>query len=227
MEGGVRTPPNAVRPATARSPGLNFNGGRRAHAAEFLHRKPVGFPTRTSMEGGVRTPPNMPLIWPLRRPVALLQWRAACARRRIRRPRRPPADRRTPLQWRAACARRRILLGCRQGRACCRTSMEGGVRTPPNSPTQAAMSARSSLQWRAACARRRIRRGLVGTRGGPHFNGGRRAHAAEYRLSVVGTPELVTSMEGGVRTPPNGGRGRCRPGRGCYFNGGRRAHAAE
>ena len=205
MEGGVRTPPNRRRGGRGGCRARAFNGGRRAHAAESSEAAVAGgVAAEPSMEGGVRTPPNRSCAAAARR-SSTLQWRAACARRRIRLGDLPLLPRRDP-------------------------SMEGGVRTPPNrragwrccsaprpfnggrrahaaesDPETRPPTMNQLLQWRAACARRRIgtRRGVAACRRLP-FNGGRRAHAAEWgaRLRVCAHID-GPSMEGGVRTPPN------------------------
>ena len=174
--GGVRTPPSieaAARASTpaappysaacARRPPLKpfgepdrpGGGGirRRAHAAECHRHQADPAPRRASMEGGVRTPPNRAAP-PASRPSPRLQWRAACARRRIG-SRLAAWTVKSLLQWRAACARRRMRAsrpaseppsGFNGGRRAHAAeshlrrpvgrredaSMEGGVRTPPN-----------------------------------------------------------------------------------------------
>ena len=208
MEGGMRMPPNGQPPVRRRWPSTRFNGGRHAHAAESHARMrgsgrgcarfnggrhahaaespptagtggrrssfnggrhahaaesvPPRRPRRhgfvASMEGGMRMPPNGPVRTRSAR-IGALQWRAACACRRIPRPaRRPTSPNR--LQWRAACACRRILKdvvaflqsphrfnGGRHAHA----AEWRGARLP-------ACTAGAVLQWRAACACRRIAR---------------------------------------------------------------------
>ena len=159
MEGGVRTPPNATSRQAIRGEAWDFNGGRRAHAAESGEVARADLEPPTSMEGGVRTPPNSSSsgVSPA---TGRLQWRAACARRRIADDT-PDLVTSITLQWRAACARRRMS------------------RRPPSERTK------SLLQWRAACARRRIRGPTRGTHIFRDFNGGRRAHAAESLSSAL------------------------------------------
>ena len=131
-----------------------------------------------------------------------LQWRAACACRRIRDTATDDRARLLPLQWRAACACRRITGPSGVGGVPSGSPFNGGrhahaAESPNNQPDR-----RRHLQWRAACACRRI--------------------WDATRTSVTGLP----SMEGGMRMPPNPKAAWFLPAR-RPFNGGRHAHAAE
>ena len=181
---------------------------------------------RASMEGGMRMPPNVKVITGPPKEY-LLQWRAACACRRISV--QPTATRtNSPLQWRAACACRRIgetrtRRRCRarrfnggrhahaaesaafrcEGQADDGASMEGGMRMPPNLLIALTRIALVVLQWRAACACRRMRTQRLANRRERGFNGGRHAHAAESSVPVGTNVNATASMEGGMRMPPN------------------------
>ena len=162
---------------------------------------------------------------------ARLQWRAACACRRIAKNCRYPQKLEhlpLPLQWRAACACRRMPPRARAtGVANIEASMEGGMRMPPNRSSSLHRQAqpcrqpasmeggmrmppnprpgrlRVPLRSRAACVAEWDWHERPGRAW--RFNGGRHAHAAEFR-------ELHTSR---------------RPEPYPCFNGGRHAHAAE
>ena len=152
MEGGMRMPPN--RPWLAPVHGVDcFNGGRHAHAAEC--RRP-----------GSHT---------------MLQWRAACACRRMSGRR---TELRTPtpltLQWRAACACRRIGQCPTWSSPRPAPSMEGGMRMPPNRHHREAKRSSCSAfnGGRHAHAAESPHR-APSARSAAAFNGGRHAHAAE------------------------------------------------
>ena len=107
MEGGMRMPPNQEEVRQAAGVDL------------------------ASMEGGMRMPPNDAHEHPM---VAwwTLQWRAACACRRIPGPNLVTVGA-NKLQWRAACACRRIRCSTVQRIGDTHhASMEGGMRMPPN-----------------------------------------------------------------------------------------------
>ena len=157
MEGGMRMPPNrsgeGQHVRVVREP---FNGGRHAHAAESgAPALAITAACAPSMEGGMRMPPNGRRCG-IVTSVLRLQWRAACACRRIAATVAPDASS-LFLQWRAACACRRIRHLRRQpmvpgpfngGRHAHAAelpdvdrhrprrghgpSMEGGMRMPPN-----------------------------------------------------------------------------------------------
>ena len=252
MEGGVRTPPNVRSHSLDRPhPVTSMEGGVRTPP-----NRPICSSVRSACRLQWRAACARRRIaaqssaWAWR---SALQWRAACARRRMPDWMLHSVDH-VPLQWRAACARRRMRRGCRGSRRP-PGHFNGGRRAHAAESVRAssARQAVCSLQWRAACARRRMSAGMLVTffgvqlqwraacarrricrsraRCGPgrvDFNGGRRAHAAEWRLPARPLPlGGLTSMEGGVRTPPNARPIRRRPANRTDFNGGRRAHAAE
>ena len=179
-----------------------------------------------------------------------LQWRAACACRRMRA---EFVDSMyvMELQWRAACACRR-MPGNRStslGRSCfnggrhahaaeygvllcggglLHASMEGGMRMPPN-------RRRGYRRAPAVCASME-----GGMRMPPNYQPVPRHHPGD-RASMEGGMRMPpnhtliarhgwvqnASMEGGMRMPPNGDCGGFIGGGDFGFNGGRHAHAAE
>ena len=129
MEGGMRMPPNE-RPDVRGSgvPGASMEGGMRM--------PPNGDDTRddladyaASMEGGMRMPPNENFA-ATNAYYMLLQWRAACACRRIRTMHTARQDEFRFNGGRHAHAAEFVACGSAvlgQG-----ASMEGGMRMPPN-----------------------------------------------------------------------------------------------
>ena len=207
----MRMPPNhesRCTPARSSAHGASMEGGMRMPPNHQGQAR-----TRASMEGGMRMPPNSCYLVDGQQ-FLTLQWRAACACRRISHAQRDRAE------LRASPA-----------------SMEGGMRMPPNESfltprayhgckpgfnggrhAHAAESPNSSQAGRHPVGRSASMEGgmrmppnpVIGRGGrlqtsGLRFNGGRHAHAAELDRT--------------------GGRG---PRRCCRrFNGGRHAHAAE
>ena len=108
MEGGMRMPPNRPTPPSGHGgPVASMEGGMRMPPNRD-DEVACGTQLEASMEGGMRMPPNprSVTLGPSRR--RRLQWRAACACRRIHGPATRP----------------------RIGPAA--PSMEGGMRMPPN-----------------------------------------------------------------------------------------------
>ena len=156
-----------------------FNGGRHAHAAEFRAGVRAVPSAGASMEGGMRMPPNSEPEF-AQCHLQVLQWRAACACRRITAVTLQDGVI-TLLQWRAACACRRIwpmvphenwrsrFNGGRHAHAAespatlCSSGhlagFNGGrhAHAAESHPRAYLRAPLTRLQWRAACACRRIR----------------------------------------------------------------------
>ena len=78
----MRMPPNAEGGGRREgAPGPSMEGGMRMPPNHIGPRE-VGGGVDPSMEGGMRMPPNSRLTW-MSLPLMDLQWRAACACRRI------------------------------------------------------------------------------------------------------------------------------------------------
>ena len=126
----------------------------------------------------MRMPPNshQGANWP---PPVLLQWRAACACRRIILWGRRIALAAT-LQWRAACACRRIAGAEARTVSANRPSMEGGMRMPPNGLAAVLrfVAGDPSMEGGMRMPPNRPRHQRLGALRDPSMEG-RHAHAAE------------------------------------------------
>ena len=192
-----------------------FNGGRHAHAAESSAPRDAA------------------------RASGLLQCfnggrhahAAECSEWRPDRLRRVPA-----LQWRAACACRRIPSAFNFVKQSGRwtASMEGGMRMPPNrilaagsstvtirsrfnggrhahaaesdpaTPSRQTPPVPASMEGGMRMPPNRQLRPRFECRSVPRFNGGRHAHAAESAARGCCTDQQIcASMERGMRMPPN------------------------